>query len=202
MIRSRPKRASWGLLATFTAALMMAGPAWADSGILPDPEITPGAVRTTDASDICSRGTRELRHWDRDRDDRVMAEYGLPSGPHPDWEIDHLIPLGIGGADDVRNLWPEPRRPSEPQWSAEVKDRLESKLHNMICSGQIDVATAQQSIAGDWTETYRTYFGEPSIETAARPRAYPSGALPRWQATLGARRLSWPRWLHGWLGGW
>jgi hypothetical protein len=48
--------------------------------------------------EICSTGTRELRHWDRERDDRIMAEYGLPAGPHPDFEIDHLVPLGIGGA--------------------------------------------------------------------------------------------------------
>ena len=50
-----------------------------------------------------------------------MSEYGLyelsgsvnslpKCGPHPDYEIDHLIPLGIGGADDDANLWPQPRR--------------------------------------------------------------------------------------------
>ena len=93
------------LAAALIAAL--AGPAYADSGILPDPQITPGAVPTVDVGEICSHGTRELRHWDRARDDAVMAEYGLPPGRHPDYEVDHLIPLGIGGADDIRNLWPE-----------------------------------------------------------------------------------------------
>ena len=93
---------------------MLAGPAFADSAIVPDPTLTPGAVRTTDAGEICSAGNRQLRHWDRDRDDRIMAEYGLPGGPHPDWEIDHLIPLGIGGADAEANLWPEPRRSIGP----------------------------------------------------------------------------------------
>ena len=118
---------------------MLAGPALADSTIVPDPTLTPGAVRTTDAAAICSTGTRQLRHWDRRRDDRIMAEYGLPAGPHPDFEIDHLVPLGIGGADAVRNLWPEPRRSIEPQWNAEVKDRLEWRLRDLICAGQLDV---------------------------------------------------------------
>ena len=68
----------------------LASPAWADSTIVPDPTITPGAIRTVDSADICSHGTHELRHWDRARDDRIMAEYGLPTGPHPDFEIDHL----------------------------------------------------------------------------------------------------------------
>ena len=42
---------------------MLATPALADSTIVPDPTITPGAVRTTDVGEICSHGTRELRHW-------------------------------------------------------------------------------------------------------------------------------------------
>ena len=93
---------------------MLATPAFADSTIVPDPTLTPGAVRTTNVGEICSHGTRELRYWSRDRDDRIMAEYGLPPGPHPDFEIDHLVPLGIGGADSDSNLWPEPRRSLEP----------------------------------------------------------------------------------------
>jgi hypothetical protein len=147
---------------------MMAGQARADSGILPDPSITPGAVRTTDTNEICAHSTRELRHWDRARDDRVMAEYGLPGGPHPDWEIDHLIPLGIGGADSDANLWPEPRRTVEPVWNAEAKDRLEWKLRDLICSGQLDVADAQRMMAEDWVEAYGRFF--PLAAGAMTPR--------------------------------
>ena len=59
------------------------------------------------------------------------------------------------------NLWPEPRRSLEPQWSAEVKDRLESKLHNLICSGQLDVVEAQRAISEDWVEAYGRFFRQP-----------------------------------------
>jgi hypothetical protein len=139
--------------------LALTGPALADSTVVPDPILTPGAVRTTDAGEICSTGTRELRHWSRARDDRIMIEYGLPPGPHPDFEVDHLVPLGIGGADDDKNLWPEPRRAIEPQWNAERKDDLEFRLRELICSGQLDVSEAQRAIADDWTEAYRRFFG-------------------------------------------
>ena len=148
------------------AALLLASQcslAWAGSTVVPDPTLTPGVVRTTDAAVICAAGTRQLRHWSRERDDRILAEYGLPSGPHPSFEIDHLIPLGIGGADDDKNLWPEPRRSLEPQWNAETKDRLEWKLRDLICIGQIDVGEAQKATADDWTEAYRRYVG--AIET-------------------------------------
>jgi hypothetical protein len=76
----------------------MASPAWADSTIVPDPIITPGAVRTVDVVEICSTGTRKLRHWSRDRADFILREYSLPPGPHPQYEIDHLVPLGYLGA--------------------------------------------------------------------------------------------------------
>jgi hypothetical protein len=39
-----------------------------------------------------------------------MHEYGLPAGAHPGLEIDHLVPLGIGGADDDLNLWPAQKK--------------------------------------------------------------------------------------------
>jgi hypothetical protein len=103
--------------------------------ILPNHALTPGMVRTVDVEEICSSGTRELRRWSRERDDRILAEYGLPEGPHPNWEIDHSIPLGIGGSDEDSNEWPQPRRSIEPVFNAELKDRLEYRLRQLVCSG-------------------------------------------------------------------
>jgi hypothetical protein len=142
------------------AALLASSPAWADTTIVPDPTLTPGAVRTTDVALICSVGTRELRHWSCERDDFLLREYGLAPGAHPDFEVDHLIPLGIGGADNDANLWPEPRRSIEPVWNAEAKDRLEWRLRALVCSGQLDVRGAQKAIAEDWTEAYRKFIHE------------------------------------------
>jgi hypothetical protein len=107
-------------------------------------------------------GTRELRHWSRDRDDRIMAEYGLRPGPHPQYEIDHSIPLCLGGADSDANLWPQPRRSIEPTWNAERKDELEARMCSLVCSGQLDAVEAQREIADDWTEAYTKFFRAPS----------------------------------------
>jgi 5-methylcytosine-specific restriction endonuclease McrA len=113
------------------------------TAVLPDPVLTPGEVRTSAATDVCGdRRTRQFRHWSRARDDRILAEYGLPTGPHPDFEVDHLIPLDLGGADDDRNLWPEPRRSIEREWNAERKDLLEWKLADLVCSGRLDLTVA------------------------------------------------------------
>jgi hypothetical protein len=48
-----------------------------------------------------------------------------------DYEIDYLIATGLGGVDDVRNLWPEPYKSST--WNARVKDDLEERLGEMVC---------------------------------------------------------------------
>jgi hypothetical protein len=150
------------VLALLTLA---ASPALADTTIVPDPTLTPGLARTTNIGEICNEGsTRSLRHWSRERDDRILAEYGLPAGPHPDFEIDHLIALGIGGADDDRNLWPEPRRPIEPIWNAEAKDRLEWKMRDLICAGQLDVVEAQRMMASDWVDAYQRFFHQRESE--------------------------------------
>ena len=42
-------------------------------------------------------------------------------------------------------------------WNAQVKDGLEDKLHKLVCSGQLDLKTAQQAIASNWIEAYKKY---------------------------------------------
>jgi hypothetical protein len=43
-------------------------------------------------------------------------------------------------------------------WNAQVKDRLEDKLHELVCSGQLDLTTAQQAIASNWIEACKKYL--------------------------------------------
>jgi hypothetical protein len=39
-----------------------------------------------------------------------------------------------------------------------VKDELEERLHQMVCSGDLDLPTAQREIASDWIAAYKKYF--------------------------------------------
>jgi hypothetical protein len=127
--------------------------------VLPDPKLTPGAVVTTDATTICRPGySRSVRHTSGQLKHQVYVEYGIDRNAGH-YEIDHLIPLGIGGADARENLWPE-SRDTQP-WNANVKDKLENYLHIEVCAGRIPVAQAQKEIATDWVAAYRKYLGNP-----------------------------------------
>lgn len=128
-------------------------------GPLPDPDCTPGALNaavTEDTLDetLCRSGgytdsVRPPRGYTDALKPRIMTAYGLENEPVYKYELDHLIPLGLGGAAaDIRNLWPEPE--FGPHDASEKND-LAGTLNREICNGDIDLADAQQEIL-DWAD--------------------------------------------------
>jgi hypothetical protein len=125
---------------------------------LPDPRLTPGAVLTSDVARICAPGyARSVRHAAYALKLAIYAEYHLT--PHAGrYEIDHLIPLELGGADVAENLWPQSY---DAPGNAGKKDRLENFLHREVCAGKLPLREAQAEIAGNWRAAYRKYLGQP-----------------------------------------
>ncbi len=147
------------IILALVGSVMTATAAFAVDPILPDAKLTPGAVLTTDEGTICQPGySRSVRHTSGALKHQVYVEYGIDRNTGH-YEIDHLIPLGIGGADSRENLWPE-SRDTQP-WNAGVKDKLENYLHVEVCAGHIAVKDAQKAIAADWVAAFRKYLGEP-----------------------------------------
>jgi anti-sigma factor RsiW len=123
--------------------------------LVPDAKLTPGAVRSLSAIQMCSAGgPREDRPSSSLRQ-AVFHEYGMDGAAPNAYEVDHLITPALGGSDDIRNLWPEPY---SSEWNAHVKDELEDYLHTQVCTGKIDLPTAQREIATDWISAYQKYF--------------------------------------------
>jgi hypothetical protein len=107
--------------------------------------------------DVCSMRHEEVvREVPAPVRQRIFQEYGIVTARSEDYEIDYLIAPGLGGADDIHNLWPEPY--SSSAWNARVKDALEEHLHEMVCAGRLDLTTAQRDIATDWIAAYKKYF--------------------------------------------
>jgi hypothetical protein len=125
---------------------------------LPDKNLTGGSVRTADHDAACGHAKESRGRMNTVRRDEILRRYGLRPGTHPDYQIDHLIPLCLGGSDDPSNLWPQPKRSIEDKWNADAKDRLERLMCRMVCDGQIDIAAAQEAFATDWIAAYHAYY--------------------------------------------
>jgi hypothetical protein len=50
--------------------------------------------------------------------------------------------------------------------NAYVKDKVENKLHELVCAGKLLLAQAQREIASNWVEAYKTYVGPLPAATA------------------------------------
>jgi hypothetical protein len=137
--------------------------------IVPDSKLTPGDSFAVTSQDLCVPGyTKKVRNVPAEMKREVYEEYGVTSHGSGDYEVDHLIPLELGGSNSIKNLWPESHRTLP--WNAQVKDRLEGKLHALVCSGQLDLKTAQQAIAADWIGAYKIYESpNPRISRLASP---------------------------------
>lgn len=125
-------------------------------GPYPDHACTPGAVfPNADRETICVKGyTKTVRNVTTKTKQRVYAAYGIKYPPPTgSYEMDHLIPLALGGNNDVANLFPEAK---EPPPGFPEKDVVEIYLYEQMCKGAIDLAVAQKQIAEDWLAVYNT----------------------------------------------
>jgi hypothetical protein len=87
---------------------------------------------------------------------KLMREAGIPEADADKYELDHIVPLVVGG--HPRKLANLMLQPYEGVLGARKKDRLEIKLQNMVCDGEIDLAAAQQDIGSDWVSAYEKYI--------------------------------------------
>ncbi|MEJ2288140.1 MAG: hypothetical protein P8Y02_05735 [Deinococcales bacterium] len=141
-----------------SAPTLTPAPYTAQVGDLPNPTLTPGDVLTTDVARICTPGySKTVRDVPESLKTAVYREYGITHHAPYSYEVDHLVSLELGGSNSIRNLWPESYT-SEPL-NAHVKDRLENKLHELVCNGKLSLATAQHQEAADWIQAYIEYVG-------------------------------------------
>jgi hypothetical protein len=74
-----------------------------------------------------------------------LREAGLAPSDISRFELDHIVPLSLGGApDDPGNMalqaWPE----------AMAKDAVEACLPRLVCAGRLTLAEAQTAIVSGW----------------------------------------------------
>jgi hypothetical protein len=128
----------------------------------PDPQLTPGHVdpNMTEAQ-VCQPGfAQKNRIVTQAIRQRVFDAYGIPQSERgKEWEIDHFIPVILGGDSPIdgsvlitANLWPQ------PYWEhpgAHEKDTVEMYLRDQVCKKHtMTLKQAQDAIRGDWWAIY------------------------------------------------
>jgi hypothetical protein len=123
----------------------------------PDANLTPGATRPISKTEVCEAGEPgTFREVPVALQNAVFREYGIAHPQVRAYEVDYLITPELGGASDIRNLWPEPYYTTV--WNAHVKDALERRLREMVCHGDLDLEAAQHDLSADWIAAYKKYF--------------------------------------------
>jgi hypothetical protein len=103
-------------------------------------------TQATIPSTICQPGyTAKVRPPRKVTDAVKRRLINVHSGSPQDYELDHLIPLGLGGhPTSANNLWLQ-------NWSeAAIKDRDELRLHHEVCAGRMTLEQAQNDMLATW----------------------------------------------------
>ena len=160
------RTARWGLLAMVIIAGCSSDPAprSADSGssaapsstrssapraalLYPNANLTPGAtIADLTVAKVCAddyvASVGEVAAAVRDQ---VFASYGLAGVNRDDYELDHLVPLELGGSNDITNLWPETMHDPGGNGAFD-KDLIEGQLRDAVCAKKLALADAQAAI--------------------------------------------------------
>jgi hypothetical protein len=116
---------------------------------VPISHLTPGSFCTPDNPDfkefryeaqvpVC------VRNVTTERKDEIMTRYGLPVGDRYKYEIDHCIPLSMGGSNFDDNLWPQPR----DEQNSIAKNKLVRELYLGLVRKEITYEYALAKIRG------------------------------------------------------
>ena len=139
--------------------LVLAAPAMAGSKYpyKPSQALTPGVIATTDTKLVCEKDyPARSRYVTNSTKNKVYALHKVDKIQCvKGCKIDHLIPLSIGGSNDIQNLWPHEYG---ADWTVFEKTRLEVRLRKEVCGGKLPIGEAQQCVQQDWTKCFLRFY--------------------------------------------
>ena len=120
----------------------------------PNTTNTPGAKTKANDAQVCAADYEaSLKPVSNFQRADALKRYGRDPNSFTG-ELDHLIPVSLGGSNDPDNLWPIP---PNKEYGVEWKRELEKTLHQMVCDKKITLKAAQDTIKKDWTKAYDQY---------------------------------------------
>jgi len=151
-------------------------------GMLPDASCTPGSIdpavtQANIGSTICRSGYTGTVRPPESQTEQFKLSVAEPAYGQSgvSGELDHLVPLELGGSNDATNLWVESGSIPNP------KDAVENALNREVCDGVLSLRAAQREIARNWLTAARQ-LGQPTgsapAPSSAAPPPVPAGCHP------------------------
>ncbi len=125
----------------------------------PDSRLTPGDIDPNATKEkVCTSGyTATVRDVSTRTKREVYKAYGIKMPVRKGaYEVDHFIPLVLGGSNSQKNLWPQP---ADPRPGFHEKDVVENYLHHEVCGDRVTLEKAQHEIRTDWYAVYERIDG-------------------------------------------
>lgn len=113
--------------------------------------VNPTVTQETIGSTICVPGWTATIRPPISYTAPIKRALWVKAGSHgtlSDYELDHWVPLEVGGApSDPKNLV---LQPSAGPDGAHAKDVVENRVHREVCAGTITLAVGEQCFLVDW----------------------------------------------------
>jgi hypothetical protein len=134
---------------------------------VPDSKCTPGGINPSISTQVLHDPrwrTRSIRNCESSESEKHIEYrwYGIQkprinSDRNLVCELDHLVPLELGGADGLGNIWPQcgPDGVTLEDRFFKHKDHVENYLAEQVREGRMSLDEAQRGIASDWTQYLR-----------------------------------------------
>jgi hypothetical protein len=113
-----------------------------------NPDVTEATARQTICVAGYAKSVRPSRSYTTAVKLKLLREAGLPASRMRDFELDHIVPLALGG--HPRNLTNLALQQWNGEHGAHRKDDLENRLHSLVCRGEVTLTAAQVCLAVDW----------------------------------------------------
>jgi hypothetical protein len=122
---------------------------------LPNSKLTPGAVTTTNANNVCNMQPHEtVPAISTAAQTAVYDEYGRTSqAAQHKYILDWLIPYNLGGADVRANIWPADVEGT----GFYEKVQTDDILRQMVCRREMTLAQAQYQLETNWYSAWLRY---------------------------------------------
>ncbi len=121
-----------------------------------NPDVRPDTVRSTICVPGYTASVRPSTSFTTGVKRKLLRQAGLPPDATSTYELDHRVPLALGG---------HPRALANLQlqrWDggdgAKVKDTLERRLQTLVCAGGVPLDEARSAIYWDWPAAHRRYL--------------------------------------------